>query len=405
MEERSDEPPAVAVSLLTDDLIMEILCRVPVKSLHRFKCVSRSWRDLIAHPAYRKKLPQTLAGFFYEISYYGGVRRNYFASISGSAATVDLDPSLAFLQPMAYTDIKLVDTRNGLLLCACYNKENSSTEHKLRFVVCNPATQRSVMLPPQPQPQQHYVTWLAFDPAVSSHFHVLNFEQSEQGNYYITGVNIYSSQTGVWTHRDTGLVKEIGLLSTGGSAFLGGMLYLLGQLNTQSINIDLSSTMVLVSVDMEGKAWNWINVPEGCFHYVGTIGLSQGCLHYATTITPVSNNDNENTILPLEEEIALWCLENHDSKEWVLKDSLSIHKQFIDNPLSIDDPESDYHTVGIHPDCDTLFLVPKRGASLASYDMRHQIFCNILDLEKGCLSRHLPYVPLFSESLADADGQ
>ncbi|KQJ96752.1 hypothetical protein BRADI_3g26925v3 [Brachypodium distachyon] len=150
--------------------------------------------------------------------------------------------------------------------------------------------------------------------------------------------------------------------------------------------------MVLVSVDMEGKAWNWINVPEGCFHYVGTIGLSQGCLHYATTITPVRGDSTLG-------------LENHDSKEWVLKDSLSIHKLFIDNPLSIDHPESDYHTVGIHPDCDTLFLVPKRGASLASYDMRHQIFCNILDLEKGCLSRHLPYVPLFSESLADADGQ
>nr|CAB3495487.1 unnamed protein product [Digitaria exilis] len=50
---------------LTDDVLVEILRRLPVRSVCRFKCVSRSWRNLISDPAHRKKLPQTLAGFFY----------------------------------------------------------------------------------------------------------------------------------------------------------------------------------------------------------------------------------------------------------------------------------------------------------------------------------------------------
>ncbi|KAF8722243.1 hypothetical protein HU200_022551 [Digitaria exilis] len=56
---------ATAAADLTDDLIVEILSRLPVKSICRFKCVSRHWRGLISDPAHRKKLPQTLSGFFY----------------------------------------------------------------------------------------------------------------------------------------------------------------------------------------------------------------------------------------------------------------------------------------------------------------------------------------------------
>jgi hypothetical protein len=37
----------------------------PRKSVCRCKCVSRRWRGLISDPDHRKKLPQTLAGFFY----------------------------------------------------------------------------------------------------------------------------------------------------------------------------------------------------------------------------------------------------------------------------------------------------------------------------------------------------
>jgi hypothetical protein len=45
------------------------------------------------------------------------------------------------------------------------------------------------------------------------------------------------------------------------------------------------------------------------------------------------------------------------------------------------------------------------GDVLAAYDMQHQKFVRILNLEKGNYQVYLPYVPLFSEVLADADEQ
>jgi hypothetical protein len=53
-----------AVAGLPDDPLLEILYCILVKDLHRSKCVSKGWRDLIADPLHRKKLPQTLQGIF-----------------------------------------------------------------------------------------------------------------------------------------------------------------------------------------------------------------------------------------------------------------------------------------------------------------------------------------------------
>ncbi|KAM0903227.1 hypothetical protein ACQ4PT_018783 [Festuca glaucescens] len=99
----------------TDDLIVEILSRLPARSDHRFKCVSPFWRDLIADPAHRRKLSQTLAGFLYDT--YNRVnscfREFHFATVSASAALL-VDPSLPFLPPDEYLYVSQVDTCNGL---------------------------------------------------------------------------------------------------------------------------------------------------------------------------------------------------------------------------------------------------------------------------------------------------
>ncbi|KAL6311192.1 hypothetical protein AAG906_021351 [Vitis piasezkii] len=40
---------------IPDEIILEILCLLPVKSLMRFKCVSKSWREMISDPDFEKK--------------------------------------------------------------------------------------------------------------------------------------------------------------------------------------------------------------------------------------------------------------------------------------------------------------------------------------------------------------
>uniref|UniRef100_R7W1Q5 Uncharacterized protein n=2 Tax=Aegilops tauschii TaxID=37682 RepID=R7W1Q5_AEGTA len=281
-----DHPQATAMgvaSLFNVDLILDILSRLPARSVHRFKCVSVLWRDLIADPANHKKLPQTLDGFLYTTFCSSGYR-HHFAGFSGGAAS--FDPSLPYLHP---------------------NK-------------------------------------------------------------------------GAWIHRDSGIVEKATLFRSK-CVFVGGMLYIMGNLE------DINGEYVLVGVDMEGKVWKTIRVPYGS--KFGTIGLSQGCLHYA--VAPVNNNNEI-----LVSEIALWCLKDCDSKQWVLK-----HTASIDTLMSM--TEEKYRVVEIHPDCDTIFLARYGGDTLVSYDMWHQKVGCIINLEKNSVQKFLPYVPVFSEPLADAE--
>ncbi|KAM0888599.1 hypothetical protein ACQ4PT_028244 [Festuca glaucescens] len=324
---------------------------------------------------------------------WGGVRSHHFASVSGSAAPVY--PSLRFLQPNKYKYITHVDTCNGLLLCACFNKETPATDKdEFRYVVCNLTTERWIELPPLQDwaNRFHSATRLAFDPAVSSHFHVVEFVESNMGmGSYVSGVDIFSSQTGSWIRRDSFLVEKITLFRGIRSVFFGGMLHLVGKLNPISIDQEYA----LVAVDMEGKAWKTIRLPVSSSYEA--IALSQGCLYYAsTTEADVNNSKKKNPVISTK--ITLWCLENYDSKEWVLKHSASIDE-------SLGTTRLEWRVFAIHPDCDTVFLVSIGGVRLASYDMQHQKFVHILNLERKNLPIYLPYVPLFSEALADDDGQ
>ncbi|VAH99627.1 unnamed protein product [Triticum turgidum subsp. durum] len=183
-----------AADLFTDDIILEILYHLPARSVNRFKCVSVPWRDLIIDPTNRKKLPRVLAGFLY-MSFRIGYHHQ-LASASGGAAP--FDPCLPYLQPNKYKDMEQVDACNGLLLyrgCTKNLPPWDRTKDDCPFVLCNPATGSWVELPPQPQPQEpakgrSRITCLAFEPAVSFHFHVLRFEEADSSS--VTGVSIYS---------------------------------------------------------------------------------------------------------------------------------------------------------------------------------------------------------------------
>jgi hypothetical protein len=183
------------VAELTDDVLVDIISRVPVKSLCLCKMVCRRWRNLISHPEHRKRLPQTLDGFFYES--YDGNRfpksARHFTNVSGAGAPL-IDPSLSFLPKCESTDI--VDSCNGLLLCRCWKPTDPV---KMDYVVCNPATEKWVVIPdsgwsskdtPEGEKLVHVpgygwsgtgafykgrIARLGFDPAVSSHFHVFEF--------------------------------------------------------------------------------------------------------------------------------------------------------------------------------------------------------------------------------------
>ncbi|CAN6356205.1 unnamed protein product, partial [Urochloa humidicola] len=129
---RTEPNPAAQ---LTDDLLVEILARVPYRSLCRFRCVSQRWRALISHPDNRRRLPQTLTGFFYcgpsaaAAAGAGGSQEpaptGYcFADVAGASWPL----TLSFLPDREREELMLVDSCNGLLLCRCYRFPDDEDE-------------------------------------------------------------------------------------------------------------------------------------------------------------------------------------------------------------------------------------------------------------------------------------
>ena len=57
---------AVTTTLLPDDLVVDILSRLPLKSFCRIKCVCKSWLAFSSDPHYPQKLPRTPYGLLYQ---------------------------------------------------------------------------------------------------------------------------------------------------------------------------------------------------------------------------------------------------------------------------------------------------------------------------------------------------
>jgi F-box interacting protein len=353
---------------------VEILRRVPVRSLCRFKCVSRSWRNLISDPAHRKKLPHTLVGFLYDS--WNGERypssAHHFTNVTGKGAPF-IFPDFSFL-PVPRDEVLLLDSCHGLLLCRClvpgpYKSDGLPPFH---YAVCNPATKKWVMLPDGSWPSGEVRTArLGFDPAISSHFHVVEYVVDD-GDYVI-GVEIYSSKTGAWSFKENEWGTDRMLYQSARSVFLNGFMHM------------LTYAHGIVVVDMEGKTWRSIPVPAeddfGCIH------LTQGRLCFLSADAADYS------------KLSIWTLEDHGTHEWTLKHS--VRTLFLFGQKNIQRFDLDYTVITFHPECNLIYFVYGSDNTLMAYEMDRKEVRVIRNLGHDSSDPYLPYVPLFSELLAD----
>uniref|UniRef100_M8BHU5 Uncharacterized protein n=1 Tax=Aegilops tauschii TaxID=37682 RepID=M8BHU5_AEGTA len=311
---------------LTEDLLIEILSRVPYRSLCRFKCVSKRWCGTISHPHNRKVLPQyhlkELAGFPYKRQHpvTGCFLGRRFAHVSAGGRP-RIRPSLPFL-PDCH-QFHLLDSCNGLLLCRRFETADS---WEFDYVVCNPATEKWVVLP------GFFGNWqtahLVFDPAVCSHFHVFHFLEHEIDGY--------------------------------------------------------------PDVDVEGTTWRVIPIPYNPDAPIDLGGeftdLSQGRLYLAHT-------DQYDKY-----KLSIWVLEDYDNQVWVLKHSVTYMHLFGEKYAH---HGSKYHIVALHPQRNMIFLVYGHDKKFMSYDIDSGKVQFSQDLGHDSVQPYLPYVPVYSEELAD----
>ncbi|CAL4923341.1 unnamed protein product [Urochloa decumbens] len=359
---------------LTDDLIVEILSRLPVKSLCRFRCVSKLWRGLISHPDHRKKLPQTLAGFFYHTTSRERFPESarHFTNVTGWGEPL-IRPSLSFLPG----HIDILDCCNGLLLCRSQTAASAS-----QYIVCNPATEEWAALPESSQAGNICNARLGFDPAVSPHFHVFEFVEADD-DIFVRGLEVYSSLTGEWIYRNSGWSVELILRDNSSTVFINGFLNVF-EPGFFKQNVFAPADQHVLAGDTEGNTWRTIRVPPG--HHDGLIGQSQGRLYYL------------NVLEEHDFKLTVFVLEDYSSDEWIFKHSV-MASELLGTSFDL---IQYYYPIAFHPECHLIYFVSYVDNTIRCYDMDHRKVHVIHNM--GCkLDRWeccLPYVPLFSESLA-----
>ena len=126
------------------------------------------------------------------------------------ASITDEYPSFFFL-PFAIKGLVISDCCRGLILCWYVG---------LRYVVYNPVTSKSVVLP---HSNHSYGTaHLGFDPIVSSHFHVIEYEKKRASEFI--GVSIYSYKSIAWMFKESEWGKGV-VCTYSTSVFLNGSMH------------------------------------------------------------------------------------------------------------------------------------------------------------------------------------
>ncbi|KAK1614486.1 hypothetical protein QYE76_020003 [Lolium multiflorum] len=392
MARRSRKKKQPAVSL-PDDLVMEILARVPYRSLCRFKCVSQSWQALCSDPDLRKMSPQTLSGFFCHARKErddgrdSGVR---FINLSGKGRPL-VDPDFLFLHDFVSIGLQLVNCCSSLLLCKCF--KTSPHPWDADWVVCNPATEKWTVLPATEalHCSKSFTIRLGFDPATPSRFEAFLLKQGSLLDGRITGVAIYSSETGQWISMKSEWGDET-CVDDNDSQFV----FFNDTLHFTTFHSARDDFCVedsrcecdysLVTLDTEGKTWRKFPLPYHDTSFC-SIGQSQGRLH------AMHIDHGENQFI-----LSVWLLEDYATGQWTLMHTANVpqlfgrHCRYRGEFCSL---------IAVHPECNVIFLIDGVTSMLVSYNMddrKVRVICSAREYY------HLPfptYIPCFAEWPSD----
>lgn len=323
---------------LTDDMLVEIFNKHPLKTVSRFRCVSKPWHQLINNECIRTRHPLIISGVFY----YSGADPRYGSISNGRFSTSDLS-----FFPFHHNS-QLIDCCNGLLLFFSWTHDS--------FYVCNPATQRWVALP-KPH-KRTLLSILVFDPCRSPHYKVICFTGwRAQG----AELEVLSSNTMKWAEREVHWGVDTDAMSA-------TMRYFDGSLHI------LAYPQQMVSIDLDDMTCNRIELPEPANHD-RCMGKSGGHLYF-------TNKDGE--------KLRIWMLDKGSKPcKWVLKYIISV-------PETRRDLRRGFNFLAFHPEMEIVYVwVPGK---VVSYDLESKRFEVVCELREEMESAYFLQLWLFPSS-------
>ncbi|RVW12234.1 F-box/kelch-repeat protein [Vitis vinifera] len=184
---------------IPDEIILEILCLLPVKSLMRFKCVSKSWREMISDPDFEKKQLAVAARDSGEV--YNSRLIMHYPSMKLKSCPL----SCLFYEPVGHSVNheypgselgamnEIIGSYNGLV-CFCIR----DTENDIIFV-WNPSTREFRRLPPISFMQCFHLVAYGFGyDSIADDYKVTRVGCYCIGRYYEYQVRVFSLRGNVW---------------------------------------------------------------------------------------------------------------------------------------------------------------------------------------------------------------
>ncbi|KAM0886363.1 hypothetical protein ACQ4PT_029738 [Festuca glaucescens] len=289
----------MSTSVLPDELVEDILSRLPLKSICRFKCVCKSWLAFSSNPHRRQKFPRTPAGLLYRECEPGKPPSSLATSIHLArlpASDREIDTRLDFV-PARYKYSNLEDCSNGLLLC--YQGGGYKFEAFSNAIVCNPATKEWMAIPhTEPGPPVHRIDpRLCFDPLWSQHFYVFKFQIPRTGTIE---VEVFFSENSSWSD----CLWETQDPFCNASLFVNGVLYMMHFCEQEILALDAPDTST-----------QWLNhriiQRPGFATRTETFNCCDGCLSQSSGVLCYAKQELDGCA------VRIWSLESPD--EWVVK--------------------------------------------------------------------------------------
>uniref|UniRef100_A0A2N9H529 F-box domain-containing protein n=1 Tax=Fagus sylvatica TaxID=28930 RepID=A0A2N9H529_FAGSY len=257
---------------LPDEVVLEILHRLPAKSLIRLRCVSKLWNSRITSPAFiTSHLTQSLS---HSNSNTKIVRyRTIYPPVEHYKLFRDENDSFHQIQQLQlpvtsrlHHHFKLIGYVNGLF---CLYKQG-------RFIVWNPSIKKSITFPKPSIAVYGRVTFriaFGFDPRSNDYKVVriaIPFEEEKPPL-----VEVYSLNEGSWriTSAGTSLTKGISF-----NGWLQPAASLNGAVHFAATDMDNANSSFVLSFDLGDEVFRIISVPNGIFGDVVQTLVHRGSL-------------------------------------------------------------------------------------------------------------------------------
>ncbi|KAH1054573.1 hypothetical protein AAZX31_08G340300 [Glycine max] len=265
------------LSYVPDDLIVEILSRLPVKDLMRFRCVCKTWKSIIFDPSFVKKHLERSSKKIHLIITREEVLYDGFDYDYGDAYAIPYSINQLFENPSSDVDEDdyyqlngywIIGSCNGLVCLGGYHgEEDTIYEYWVQF--WNPATR----MKSRKSPRLHVNPCCqGFDPSNSIGFGFLYDDLS--AIYKVVSVlsNCRSKKTEVWVYNLGGncwtnifSCPNFPILRQNGRLVNGTINWLAIDMSSSHYEErnDIIDPLVIFSVDLQKDTYKYLLLPKG----------------------------------------------------------------------------------------------------------------------------------------------